>query len=157
TGLSVGSGATLTFTPANWDTAQQVTVAADPSNVGPATFTATAAGYQHATVSVTETPASSTTSPAAGGGSQLVQGPSGQGQEVRDASRWAVTAPQRAFPRPWPLHTAPPFSKPRSGPAFRGGRDCGLCVPVSPRLVLVSSRQARAMCRRQPTACCRGR
>jgi len=69
TGLSVGSGATLTFTPANWDTAQQVTVAADPSNVGPATFTATAAGYQHATVSVTETPASSTTSPAAGGGS----------------------------------------------------------------------------------------
>ena len=66
-GLSVGSGATLTFTPSNWGTTQEVTIAADPSSVGPATFTATAAGYQPATATVTETPASSTapTSPPA--------------------------------------------------------------------------------------------
>ena len=65
-GLSVGSGATLTFTPSNWGTAQEVTIAADSSGAGPAAFTATAAGYQPATVTVTETPASSTaaTSPA---------------------------------------------------------------------------------------------
>jgi serine/threonine-protein kinase len=68
TGLSVGSGGTLTFTPSNWDTAQDVTITADLSSVGPATFTAAAAGLQHATVTVTETPAS-TTSPAVGGGS----------------------------------------------------------------------------------------
>jgi beta-lactam-binding protein with PASTA domain/tRNA A-37 threonylcarbamoyl transferase component Bud32 len=60
-GLTVGSGATLTFTPANWDTAHEVTIAADPSSAGPATFTATATGYRPATVTVTETPASSTT------------------------------------------------------------------------------------------------
>jgi len=59
-GLSVGSGATLTFTSSNWDTAQQVTIAADPSSAGPASFTATAAGYRPATVTVTETPASNT-------------------------------------------------------------------------------------------------
>ena len=66
-GLSVGSGATLTFTPSNWGTTQEVTIAADPSSAGPATFSATAAGYQPATVTVTETPASSTaaTSPPA--------------------------------------------------------------------------------------------
>src|SRR5262249_34840004 len=69
TGLSVGSGATLTFTPPTGAPARQVTVPPPPSTVGPATSTAPAAGYQHATVSVTETPASSTTSPAAGGGS----------------------------------------------------------------------------------------
>jgi serine/threonine-protein kinase len=69
TGLAVSSGATLTFTPSNWDTAQQVTITADPSSAGPAKFTAAAAGYQPAAVTVTETPASSTTSPAAGGGS----------------------------------------------------------------------------------------
>jgi serine/threonine-protein kinase len=65
-GLSVGSGATLTFTPSNWGTAQEVTIAADSSGAGPAAFTATAAGYQPATVTVTETSASSTaaTSPA---------------------------------------------------------------------------------------------
>jgi eukaryotic-like serine/threonine-protein kinase len=67
-GLSVSSGATLTFTPANWDTAHEVTIAAGPFT-GPATFTATAAGYRPATITVTETPASSTTAtppPAAG-------------------------------------------------------------------------------------------
>ena len=65
-GLSVGSGATLTFTSSNWGTAQEVTIAADSSGAGPATFTATAAGYRPATVTVTETSASSTaaTSPA---------------------------------------------------------------------------------------------
>jgi beta-lactam-binding protein with PASTA domain len=66
-GLSVGSGATLTFTPSNWGTPQEVTIATDPSSTGPATFTATSAGYQPATVTVTETPASSSaaTSPPA--------------------------------------------------------------------------------------------
>jgi hypothetical protein len=65
-GLSVGSGATLTFTSSNWDTAQQVTIAADSSGAGPATFTATAADYEPATVTVTEAPASTAaTSPAA--------------------------------------------------------------------------------------------
>jgi hypothetical protein len=63
-GLSVGSGATLTFTSSNWGTAQEVTIVAQPYTVGPATFTATAAGYQPATVTVTETPTSAT-SPAA--------------------------------------------------------------------------------------------
>jgi eukaryotic-like serine/threonine-protein kinase len=65
-GLSVGSGATLTFTPSNWGTAQEVTITADSSGAGPAAFTATAANYQPATVTVTETSASSTaaTSPA---------------------------------------------------------------------------------------------
>ena len=59
-GLSVGSGATFTFTSSNWGTAQEVTIAADSSGAGPAAFTATAADYQPATVTVTETPASST-------------------------------------------------------------------------------------------------
>jgi hypothetical protein len=65
-GLSVGSGATLTFTSSNWGTAQEVTIAADSSGAGPATFSATAADYRPATATVTETPASSTaaTSPA---------------------------------------------------------------------------------------------
>ena len=65
-GLSVGSSATLTFTSSNWGTAQEVTIAADSSGAGPATFSATAADYRPATATVTETPASSTaaTSPA---------------------------------------------------------------------------------------------
>jgi beta-lactam-binding protein with PASTA domain/tRNA A-37 threonylcarbamoyl transferase component Bud32 len=65
-GLSVGSGATLTFTSSNWGTAQEVSIAADSSGAGPAAFAATAADYQPATITVTETPASSTaaTSPA---------------------------------------------------------------------------------------------
>ena len=95
-GLSVGSGATLTFTPANWETAHQVTIAADPSSTGPATFTATAAGYRPATVTVTETPASSTTAtppPAAATTartSRPADGPSPCGQGI----------PRPAKPRP---------------------------------------------------------
>jgi len=60
TGLSVSSGGTLTFTPANFATAQTVTIAADSSSTGAATFSATASGYTTAAVSVTENPSSST-------------------------------------------------------------------------------------------------
>jgi hypothetical protein len=59
-GLTAGSGATLTFTPANWATAQEVTITAGPYSAGPATFTATAPRYRPAMVTVTETPASGT-------------------------------------------------------------------------------------------------
>ncbi|WP_030346715.1 glycoside hydrolase family 48 protein [Streptomyces sp. NRRL S-1022] len=58
TGLSVTAGSSLTFTPSNWDTAQQVTVTADSSGTGSATFTASATGYTKASVTVTELPAS---------------------------------------------------------------------------------------------------
>ena len=60
TGLSVSSGGTLTFTPANFATAQTVTLAADSSSTGAATFSATASGYTTAAVSVTETSSSAT-------------------------------------------------------------------------------------------------
>jgi hypothetical protein len=53
-GLSVASGALLTFTPTDWDTAQDVTVAADTASTGAATFTATADGYTPAGVTLTE-------------------------------------------------------------------------------------------------------
>ena len=59
-GLSVSSGGTLTFTPSNFATAQTVTIAADSSSTGAATFTATGSGYTGATVSVTETTTSAT-------------------------------------------------------------------------------------------------
>ncbi|MER8001162.1 glycoside hydrolase family 48 protein [Streptomyces sp. NPDC095613] len=54
TGLTVASGAGLTFTPANWDTAQNVTIAAAASGTGTATFTATAPGQTKAEVTVTQ-------------------------------------------------------------------------------------------------------
>jgi endoglucanase len=54
TGLSVSSGATLTFTPANWNTAQNVTLSADTSSTGAATFTVASSGYTSATVTATE-------------------------------------------------------------------------------------------------------
>ncbi|MFF4561165.1 glycoside hydrolase family 48 protein [Streptomyces sp. NPDC001435] len=54
TGLSVTGGSSLTFTPSNWNTAQTVTIAADSSGTGAATFTASATGYTKATVTVTE-------------------------------------------------------------------------------------------------------
>ena len=60
TGLSVSSGGTLTFTRANFATAQTVTLAADSSSTGAATFSATASGYTTAAVSVTETSSSTT-------------------------------------------------------------------------------------------------
>ena len=55
TGLSVTAGASLTFTTANWNTAQNVTITADASSTGTATFTASATGYSGGSVSVTET------------------------------------------------------------------------------------------------------
>ncbi|MEV0178909.1 glycoside hydrolase family 48 protein [Streptomyces sp. NPDC050625] len=54
TGLSVTGGSSLTFTPSNWNTAQTVTITADSSGTGAATFTASATGYTEATVTVTE-------------------------------------------------------------------------------------------------------
>ncbi|WP_282202872.1 glycoside hydrolase family 48 protein [Kitasatospora fiedleri] len=59
TGLSVSSGATLTFTPADWSTAQTVTLTADASSTGSATFTSTATGYTSSAVTVTELAAAS--------------------------------------------------------------------------------------------------
>ncbi|HEV2345273.1 MAG TPA: cellulase family glycosylhydrolase [Actinocrinis sp.] len=54
-GLTVGStSASLTFTPTNWNTAQNVTVAADTASTGAATFTASSAGYTSAGVTLTE-------------------------------------------------------------------------------------------------------
>jgi len=54
TGLSVGSGASLTFTPADWNTVQDVGIAADSSSTGAATFTVASPGYTAATVTLTE-------------------------------------------------------------------------------------------------------
>ncbi|GGT89884.1 glycoside hydrolase family 48 protein [Streptomyces violascens] len=53
TGLCVTGGSVLTFTPSNWNTAQPVTITADASGTGSATFTASATGLK-ATVTVTE-------------------------------------------------------------------------------------------------------
>ncbi|MFD0318330.1 glycoside hydrolase family 48 protein [Streptomyces flavalbus] len=54
TGLSVTGGATLTFTPSNWSTAQKVTITAASSGTGAATFESTATGHAKATVTVTQ-------------------------------------------------------------------------------------------------------
>ncbi|MFI8205144.1 glycoside hydrolase family 48 protein [Streptomyces sp. NPDC085937] len=54
TGLSVSSGAALTFTPSNWNTAQKVTVAADDSGTGSAVFESSAPGHAKAAVTVTQ-------------------------------------------------------------------------------------------------------
>jgi hypothetical protein len=53
-GLSVTGGAALTFTPSNWNTAQTVTITADSSGTGSASFESTATGLTKATVTVTE-------------------------------------------------------------------------------------------------------
>lgn len=53
-GLSVTGGASLTFTPSNWNTAQQVTITADSSGTGAATFESTANGHAKASVTVTQ-------------------------------------------------------------------------------------------------------
>jgi hypothetical protein len=53
-GLSVSAGASLTFTPQNWNTAQKVTVAAANSGSGSAVFESTAAGHGKASVTVTQ-------------------------------------------------------------------------------------------------------
>ncbi|MGW6056800.1 glycoside hydrolase family 48 protein [Streptomyces sp. NPDC055189] len=60
TGLSVSSGASLIFTPSNWNTAQKVTIAADSSGTGAATFSVTAPGHTKAAVTVTQLAASKT-------------------------------------------------------------------------------------------------
>ncbi|MFF8092412.1 glycoside hydrolase family 48 protein [Streptomyces sp. NPDC016675] len=54
TGLTVTGGSSLTFTPANWNTAQKVTVAADASGSGSAVFESTAPGHGKAAVTVTQ-------------------------------------------------------------------------------------------------------
>lgn len=53
-GLRVAAGGTLNFSPSNWSTPQTVTIAADTSSTGSATFVATARGYAPASVTVTE-------------------------------------------------------------------------------------------------------
>ncbi|MFD7122380.1 glycoside hydrolase family 48 protein [Streptomyces sp. NPDC059922] len=60
TGLTLTSGSTLTFTGANWNTAQQVTVSAAATGTGAATFTATAPGQTKAEVTVTQLAAAGT-------------------------------------------------------------------------------------------------
>jgi cellulose 1,4-beta-cellobiosidase len=63
TGLSVSAGGSLTFTTSNWMYPQPVTVSADSSSTGSATFTASASGLTSVTTSGTETTAGSTTTP----------------------------------------------------------------------------------------------
>jgi serine/threonine-protein kinase len=58
-GLSVTSGGTMSFTSTDWNTAQDVTITADSSSTGTAMFTVSAPGYATATITVTETPATS--------------------------------------------------------------------------------------------------
>ncbi|HEY3872521.1 MAG TPA: cellulase family glycosylhydrolase [Actinocrinis sp.] len=53
-GLTVGSGAALTFTPTNWNSAQNVGIAADTASTGSAVFTASSSGYTSAAVTLTE-------------------------------------------------------------------------------------------------------
>jgi hypothetical protein len=60
--LSVTSGASLTFTPSNWNTLQNVTVAAGTNSAdkgGQGVFSASATGYASASVTVTEAAATS--------------------------------------------------------------------------------------------------
>ena len=60
----------LTFTPSNFSTAQNVTITADSSGTGTTTFTLSAAGYPSVTISATET-----SSGGGGGGSGHVADP----------------------------------------------------------------------------------
>ncbi|MFD1831752.1 glycoside hydrolase family 48 protein [Streptomyces desertarenae] len=53
-GLSVLEGAALTFTPSTWNTPQTVTIAADDTGSGAATFTVSAPGHDAAEVTVTQ-------------------------------------------------------------------------------------------------------
>jgi cellulose 1,4-beta-cellobiosidase len=62
-GLAVSAGATLTFTTSNWMYPQPVTVTADTSSSGAATFTASSPGYTAVSTTGTETAAGSTTTP----------------------------------------------------------------------------------------------
>jgi cellulose 1,4-beta-cellobiosidase len=54
TGLSVTAGSSLTFTPSNFGTAQSVTITADSSSSGAATFTVSASGLTSVTFTATE-------------------------------------------------------------------------------------------------------
>jgi cellulose 1,4-beta-cellobiosidase len=54
TGLSVSGGSSLTFTPANFATAQNVTFTANATGTGSATFTASATGLPSVTITVNE-------------------------------------------------------------------------------------------------------
>lgn len=54
TGLSVASGGSLTFTTSNWNTAQDVTIKADASGTGTATFTSSAPDHASAAVTAVE-------------------------------------------------------------------------------------------------------
>jgi cellulose 1,4-beta-cellobiosidase len=54
TGLSVSAGSSLTFTPANFASAQSVTITADSSSSGAATFTVSATGLTSVTFTATE-------------------------------------------------------------------------------------------------------
>ena len=64
TGLSVTAGSSLTFTPSNFATAQNVTITADTSSTGSATFTASGTGLTAATFTVNETGGSNGGGPA---------------------------------------------------------------------------------------------
>jgi hypothetical protein len=55
TGVSVTGGSSLTFTPSNFATAQNVTFTADSTSTGAAAFTVSATGYPSVTITVTET------------------------------------------------------------------------------------------------------
>jgi cellulose 1,4-beta-cellobiosidase len=66
TGLSAAP-ATLTFTPADYATPRTVTISADTSSTGAATFTASGGGYSSATITATET----ASSPGGGGGGRV--------------------------------------------------------------------------------------
>lgn len=59
-GLSVTAGASLTFTPSNWNTAQRVTIGADSSGTGSAVFESSAPGHAKTTVTVTQLGATKT-------------------------------------------------------------------------------------------------
>jgi cellulose 1,4-beta-cellobiosidase len=63
TGLSVTAGSSLTFTPQNFATAQSVTITADSSSTGQATFTVSASGLTSVTFTVTEQGAVTCTNP----------------------------------------------------------------------------------------------
>jgi cellulose 1,4-beta-cellobiosidase len=63
-GETITSGTSLTFTTSNWNYAQPVTVAANASGTGAATFTASAPGLTSVSVTGTETAAGSTTTQA---------------------------------------------------------------------------------------------
>jgi hypothetical protein len=54
TDLAISGPSSLTFTPANWNITQQVSIAAGTTGSGSATFTASASGHEAATVTVTQ-------------------------------------------------------------------------------------------------------